>query len=135
MEKHIVELRNALQALAPRFGIVFAALFGSHATGRTHARSDIDVAVLADRTLSPHDIAECAYEIAALLKQNGIEVADLHGASPLLMQSIARDGIVLYELEPHAFARFQMYAYKRFVETKPLRNLRRAALEKFAAAV
>ncbi|MBM3260992.1 nucleotidyltransferase domain-containing protein [Candidatus Kaiserbacteria bacterium] len=128
----ISEARAAIETIAPRYGVSFAVLFGSQATGRTHAGSDADIAVQADCPLSPLDLAEMAYEIGERI---GIEtdVVDIRSASPLL-QKHASEGILLYEREPHVFARFGMYAFKRFVETKPLRDLRRASLDAFLAA-
>ena len=129
----VTTIQKALQDSAPRFGIMLAVLFGSRATGRVHAQSDYDIAVYAEHPLSPAEIAACAYELSVSLKQKDIEVVDIRAASPSLLHAISRDGVVLLEQDAHAFAQFQMYAYKRFVEAKPLREMRLASLQTFAA--
>ncbi|MEK7627901.1 MAG: nucleotidyltransferase domain-containing protein [Patescibacteria group bacterium] len=124
---------DAVRPIAERAGLSLVVLFGSYATGREHAQSDTDIAVLAERTFSPSELATLAYELSQNLKNSSIDISDLRTGSPLLLRTVAHDGIVLFEREPHAFALFQMYAFKRFVEAKPLRDLRRASLEQFVA--
>ena len=108
-------------------------LFGSQSTGLTHIKSDVDIAVLADHPLNPYEIAECAYAFSIALQRPDIEIVDLQHTSPLLMKAVAH-GTVLFESAPHLFSQFQMYAFKRFVEAKPLYALRRTSLKQFASA-
>ncbi len=126
-------MQDAVYSLASRWGLSLVVLFGSRATRRVHAHSDTDIAILSKQRFSPGELATLAYEIALSLKRSDIEIVDLHIGSPLLLRTVARDGIVLYEREPHTFALLQMYAFKRFVETKPLRDVRRSSLERFTA--
>jgi len=126
------KLKDAIAGCAAPYGIEFAALFGSRATGRVHAKSDTDIAIDSARRLSPHDIASLSQDIAARVGYSA-EVVDVRVASPLLLRDAARDGMLLYEKEPGAFERFRVYGYKRFMESKPLREIRRASLDRFLA--
>lgn len=115
-------------------GISCAILFGSRATGTTHAKSDTDIALITDHPLTPRETASIAYVLSEEIATT-VEVIDVRIAPPALLRSIARDGVLLYEREPRIFARFRMYAFKRYMEAKPLFALRRASRDTFTAAV
>jgi hypothetical protein len=56
------------------------------------------------------------------LFQAEIDLSILDHAQPLLMQQVARDGQVLYEGEPWAWANFKLYARRLYWDTAPLRE-------------
>lgn len=86
-------------------------LFGSLATGKTHAESDIDIAVW------PHDgtdLNRLAGELMAAVGSDRVDVADLRRASGTLSQIVATRGRVLYEATPGRFAEFAALAERRW---------------------
>lgn len=88
------ELRTLKETLAEHGGIRLAILFGSHATGRATANSDLDLAV---RTTAPLEAAEKIALIEKLAAATGlpIDLIDLsHAGEPLLGQ-ILKHGIRL----------------------------------------
>lgn len=91
-EQLVQRLRSALAAGPP---LRLALLFGSAATGRLHALSDVDVAILpADPAASLSD--ELALQ--ARLEQacgRKVDLVRLDDASTLLRWQVARDGHVL----------------------------------------
>ncbi len=83
-------------------GVVAAYLFGSHAEGRSHRESDVDVAVLLDDRTYPTaaDRAEarvriCAWLIGAL-SDNDVDLLVLNGAPPLLGRKVVTDGLAVH---------------------------------------
>ena len=125
--------KSEVAALAQKYGISLLMLFGSQATGKTHERSDADFAFASQRKLSPREIAEMAFELTALTAFPRIELVDVRDAPPMLLRNIATTGIAAYEAEALAFARFKIYAIKRFMEAKKLFTLRAASLDAFLA--
>lgn len=114
-----------------RDDIVMAFVFGSQATGKTHLKSDTDIGFLSEKRLSPRATAEIAF---TLENNYGIirpELIDVRDAPPLLLRNIAQNSILLYEREPQIFARFKIYALKRFMEAKSLLAAREASLAAF----
>jgi len=90
-------LRSTLDDAPVRLAI----LFGSRATGRTHARSDIDLAVeFAD--LEPGDPAynETFFALSAALSDvlgtDDIDLIDIRSLSQSLARSVFDDGILLF---------------------------------------
>lgn len=105
-------------------------LFGSQASGATHARSDVDVAVLGDRPLT-EDEKESVRERAAKqfhVSEEAVDAVDLWSASPLLAQEIAARGKLLHGTQAD-FLRFRVLAWKRYQDTAKFRRAREEALK------
>lgn len=136
MKEKLLSLDKKIEiaALAERYGIMLLALFGSQATGKTHAGSDADFAFASKRKLDPREIAECAFDLSSLIEFPRIELMDVRDAPPLLLKNIATTGIIIYEAEPQTFARFRIYAIKRFMEAQKILSLRTESLGAFLSA-
>lgn len=122
--------RAYIKAIAQRHELDLVVCFGSTARERTHRRSDLDVAVRATKPLGYRREAEIREELCAAFGRADVDARDLRTLPAPLLRAIARDGIVCYERERGAFARFQMYAFHRYVESAPLRALRHARLRR-----
>ena len=90
-------LADALRDLGEP-GVAAAYLFGSHAVGRAHRESDVDVGVLLDWQRHPSRGARCDARVRigsaliAALHENAIDVVVLHDAPPLLGRRIITEG-------------------------------------------
>jgi predicted nucleotidyltransferase len=98
---------TATRVLASVPSVELAVLFGSTARGTARAGSDLDIGVSGGL-----DVAALPALQVALERATGQEVSItlLDTAPPLLRFQIARDGIVLVERPPHAWARFRAQA-------------------------
>jgi len=94
-------------------------LFGSRATGKTHAKSDWDFATLYDeekRKICMGDSAFAWFEVPQKLgdifeiNSDEIDVVELNRCSSLIANFVARDGKLLYESEPGEFEKFKQTA-------------------------
>lgn len=119
------ELKHWCQAR----GIDLCILFGSQATGKVRANSDVDIALFSatDSTLKDR-----------LLRLYG-ELEDLFGyevdlviidrdTDPVLRLEIFQHGKPLYESQPGLFTDQRILAVKIFDDTEPLRRVRRRIL-------
>ena len=131
MVLNIETIKPIVKKLAEDFGFSLVVLFGSQATGKTHKKSDVDIAFLSDIKMGLYDIAKMQTEFEQVLKIGKIELVDLRNSPPLLLKEIAKNSILLYEKDALALARFKIYAFKRYVESKKLLTLRAAALDRF----
>jgi|SRR6476469_1330545 len=102
-------------------------LFGSRATGQTHAKSDWDFATLYDEDKRKACIGERAFawfevpqKLGEFLEINSdeIDVVELNRCSSIIAHFVARDGKVLYESEPGEFEKFKQKALMRDSELK-----------------
>lgn len=88
--------------------IVLAAVFGSVARGEARDGSDVDVAVLLDEgSASRRGAIEAELGRAA---GREIDFVDLAAGPPQLRFEIARDGRLLFERRPYAWADFRARA-------------------------
>jgi uncharacterized protein len=92
--------------------VISAFLFGSHAEGRAHRESDVDVAVLLVPGLDQRQRFEIRLrltsELIALLHCNEVDVVVLNDAPPLFARRIVLDGQPIFCTAPdadHAFRR------------------------------
>ncbi len=95
-------------------GIVSAYLFGSHAEGRAHRDSDVDIGVLLDAALYPRRgqrfevRVRLTSELIAGLRTNAVDVVILNDAPPLFGRRIVTSGQRVHCADfalDHAFVR------------------------------
>ncbi len=127
----VKKTKSKIENLAKKHHFSLVMLFGSQATGKTHLKSDIDIAFLSDKYLNLIDIAKITADFSKELEIGNLELVDMKNASPLLLKQVAQKSTLLYEKEPSMFAEFKIYAFKRFMEAKPLLDLRELSLNKF----
>ncbi len=128
----IQAIQPKIAALARKHKLRLVVLFGSQATGKIHPKSDIDVGYVASPDLNFEASLDAANDLRELLGREDVEFVNMRKISPLLRKIISDEGILLYEDTPGTFVQFKMYAFKKYIETKPLRELRYKSLRKFA---
>ena len=123
----------------PELPVVSAYLFGSHAEGRAHRESDVDVAVLLDWKACPHRGGRSELrvtltsELIAALHHNEVDLVVLNDAPPLLGRRIVTEGRRVFCREPaadHVYVRdVQLRAadLEPFIQRHRRRLLRRLA--------
>ena len=116
--------RGKIKELAEKYSLELVVLFGSQATSQTHAKSDIDVAVLGGESNSLAGLLKLMSDFYKFFKREDVEVVDLSSAAPTLWQAVVRDGELLYEKTPGYFGRWKIYAWKIWLETAWLRKIR-----------
>ena len=137
---HIMEFtevqRQEIAKMAEKYGLSLVVLFGSQATGKTHAKSDIDIGV-AKKTRSFFEemdvpIIEIENELTDLLRRDDIEIVNLSAVSPALMRSVVEDGKPLYEETSGVFSDWKLFAARIWMETGWLRERQRGNLKAWA---
>lgn len=99
---------------ATRPEVVVAYLYGSHAEGRAHRESDIDIAVLLDRARCPTagDRFQARIDLGtgliAALHFNDIDLVVLNDAPPLFARHVVCSGTIVHCADPAA-----EHAYRR----------------------
>ena len=122
------EIKQRLTPLFPEPGLQIVLLFGSQVSGRVHSRSDIDLGVLFDSAV---DLVGITNRVTRLLRTERVDVVDLRRASPLLAFSAARQSLLLYERAAGLFNQFYSLSFRRYVDTKKLRDARKRTIDNF----
>ena len=124
---NIAEHQEQLNRIFATHGVALAYLFGSQAEAKAGPLSDVDIAVL----LGPQVPREQWFdtqldlisELTSLWHRNDVDVVILNQATPVLAYEVVRFGQVLYEVEPGTRVDYEVAALRRYVDTKPLRQL------------
>ncbi|MBI2627468.1 nucleotidyltransferase domain-containing protein [Candidatus Nomurabacteria bacterium] len=126
---NINELQSKMIPLAEKYNLKLVVLFGSQASGRTHKRSDIDIAVIGKVAF---DMTRLTIDFYNLFNREDVEIVDISSASPTTMYVVVRDGKLLYESESGAFLKWKLYAMWVWRDTAWLRRLRDKKLVEWA---
>jgi predicted nucleotidyltransferase len=133
-------LQHALPRLAEYLGsrpeILLAYLFGSVAQGRTHALSDLDIAVLVDperfRELNANNPwgyqASLTAALMEILGRNDVDLVLLHRAPPLLAREVIRFGKLLCCRDEELRVAFEVRVHQAYLDTAHLREIQRSYL-------
>ncbi len=108
-------MQAELNEIAKRYGVRLVLQFGSSVTGKTHARSDVDIAVLLDRPkISFQEYADILEDFQRLFLGREVDLALINHADPLFLKKITEDCQILFgcvkqlqELKIYAFKRYQ----------------------------
>ena len=122
--------KELVEKIAKRYGLTVLILFGSHALGSAHKKSDFDIAYISARSLTLHEESELILDLSSVVKSEHIDLLNLRTSPPLLFYAALKDGKPLYEKEPLVFTSLRAYAFKKYVETKPLYEERFKRLQK-----
>lgn len=112
--------------------VVSAYLFGSHARGSAHVDSDIDVAVLFDRSAAPErrrrsELAiRLSSDLIAVTHCNRVDVVALNDATPELAQRIFDEGKRLFCIDEDSDRRFRLMTRLRYIDMIPFLRRNRA---------
>ncbi len=124
----IVEIRERLTPLFQDEGLQFVLLFGSIASGKGNKQSDTDLGFLFDK---PVDIVDLTNKIIRLLHFDDVDVVDLRRASPTLKFFAAKYGKVLFERSPGLFHEFYSLTFRRYIDTKKIRDAQSRTIQHF----
>jgi predicted nucleotidyltransferase len=127
----IDEIKAKLAPLFKEEALQLVLLFGSQSSGQVHPERDIDLGFLYDEAV---DLLELTNKVTQLLHKDRVDVIDLRRANPLLCFSAARQGKLLYERCPGLFNSFYSLSFRRYIDTKKLRDARQRAIDSFLEA-
>ena len=118
MDKKI-KIKNIVQ----RYSLELLLLFGSRVSGKIHKESDYDIAYLSRRHLDLDEEGQLILDLLPIIGERDerlINLINIRKATPLLLYAITSRCQVLYESEPTKFATLRAYAFKKYIEMKPL---------------
>ncbi len=116
-------------AIAGRYALRLIAVFGSAVRGQTHAESDVDVAVLTAKKLTPAKRLALWGELSRLFPRD-VDLSVINYIDPVVAFQIAREGIILFEAEADAWENWKSYAIRQYWDTEKFRlDLKRYVVE------
>jgi len=126
-------MKEDLKDIAQKHGIVLVLKFGSSVTGRTHLRSDVDLAILLDRsTITLQEHTELLQSLQPLFPDRELDLALINHADPLFLKKIT-DNCELLLGPPERLQALKLYAFKRYQDHRRYFELERQFAERFLA--
>lgn len=114
-----------LDQIARKHGILLILQFGSSITGKVHARSDVDVAVLVDRPrLSLREHAKLLHDLQRFFPGQEVDLAFLNHADPLFLKKITDTCRLLYG-SPRRLQQLKLLAFKRYQDHRKYLEMER----------
>lgn len=139
---HLGNLERYEPALEETFrhhGVVLAYLYGSQARGNAGPLSDVDVAVMFDPAVPEdarfHRLLCLMSELSGVFHRNDVGVVDLASAPPLLRHRVYYEGRLIYCADDAARVRFETRALRDYVDTEPLRRIKRKYVSQYFDAL
>lgn len=103
--------------------------FGSSAQGTEHEKSDVDLAVLAERLLPPQTRHALATACARRLHREA-DLVDLASAGTVLLAQVIGSGRLLFARDPAAVARFEVTGLAKYCQLNEERRKLLADIQK-----
>ena len=126
-------MQEGLKDIAQKQGIVLVLKFGSSVTGRMHPKSDVDLAVLLDRsTITLQEHAELLQSLQPLFPDRELDLALINHADPLFLKKIT-DNCELLLGPPERLQALKLYAFKRYQDHRRFFEMERQFAERFLA--
>lgn len=131
----VEEITHLLQEWCQQQPVRLCVLFGSFATGQTHPRSDIDLAVWPAEAPSTADRLRWLRELETLLDREVSLVLVSADLDPVLGMEICRHGRLIYEREPELWFHHRLQLWHVYNDSLPFRRAARQQLRAFAEEV
>lgn len=112
--------KEKVEEIAQKYHLKLVLLFGSAAGGRTHRESDIDIAYLSEESLDFKAAYHLNYEFTDVFQNDRVDIVDMKKAPPLLFHAIFQNPQILFSADDIVFFSQQAYAFKKYIESKPL---------------
>lgn len=115
-------------------GVLAAYLFGSMASGKVHADSDVDVGVVFDDSVAIKDRTDrriaLILDLGHLLETNEMDVVPLNDAPPLLRFQVLKNKHLLYSANEQLRGEFEIKAFNEYFDFKPVLDEYSAAMRR-----
>lgn len=116
-------IQSLISFLETQPSVLAAIVFGSVASGRLHAESDLDLALLFDDANVPDGFA--VLDLRATLEQyarRDVDVVVLNGASPILAFQAVKHGQRISVRDEQAYQRFVVRLISEYADFKRVRR-------------
>lgn len=116
-DKQIEKIKN----IAKIYNLELVLLFGSQVSQSfLNKESDFDVAYLPKKKIDFQSEYHLNYEFTKVFGSDQVDTVNLEKTAPLLFYAIFQNCQILYEKESLLFPTLRAYAFKRYIESKPL---------------
>ncbi|MBI2267924.1 MAG: nucleotidyltransferase domain-containing protein [Candidatus Blackburnbacteria bacterium] len=114
-----IEVNKAkLEDIRKEHGLLLILLHGSQVNGRTHEKSDVDIAVLRKDKKSKLKLMELIRDLSVALGTDKVDLSDLTNADPLFLFVATKKAMLLSGKESD-FEKLQKLAFHKYSDYLP----------------
>jgi predicted nucleotidyltransferase len=117
--------KQKINQIGKKYNLRLILLFGSFARGENHPGSDLDIAILGEKTIDFDTFLNIYSEMFAIFG-NGqgreVDLSSLHNVNPLFRFYVMRDSILLFGKSVDYYS-FKAYAFRDYQESQSLLKL------------
>ena len=121
-EKELEKISNVFKKEGALLAVY---LFGSYASGNPHRYSDVDMAVLFDKTTNPEDYTDKQIDLVVSLGRllgREADVVVLNRAGSFLKYNVLKNGLRVYERPDRNERDFEARAIVEYFDFLPIKN-------------
>lgn len=107
-----------MEEIRKKYNLSLILLHGSKAEGKTHERSDTDIAIVRKSSKDGLILPDLVSDIMANLHDNKVDVADITNANPLLLFAVVKKAKLLAGSESD-FEKLKLKAFHKYSDYKP----------------
>lgn len=123
------EQQNMAEKVVKKHGLEFAVVFGSQANGQARENSDLDIGILDPQPETYRRCGELFNDFSNIFKGINVDLRMIKGSEPVFLYNALCKGIFLAG-KKQDFLSYQAFAYKNFVDSKSLLDLKMELLLK-----
>lgn len=123
------EKKQMINKIAKKYGLKLVLLFGSHASGKTHKNSDIDIAIMGNKKINFKKQIGLINEISGVFGKD-IDLSIINTANPLLLFQISKNSQIIFGNKSDYFE-FRLKAFHRYNDYLPFFKMEAVLNKKF----
>lgn len=123
------EQKNKIAKIAKKYSLEMVLLFGSQVNGKARSDSDLDVAVLDYKPETYQRFGNLFNSFSRIFSGFNLDLRLIKNSEPVLLFSVFNNGQLIYG-DTQNYFNYKAFAYKNYVDSKPLFELKQRLLEK-----
>lgn len=121
--------RKMADKIVKKHGLDFAVIFGSQVNGKANDKSDLDVAVMDNKVESYQRFGNLFNAFSGIFKGYNVDLRFIKGSEPVFLYDVFMGGRFIAG-DKNKFYNYKAFAYKNFVDSKSLFELKSKLLKK-----
>lgn len=123
------EQQEMAEKVVKKYGVLFAVVFGSRANGKARENSDLDIGILDIKPETYKRYGDLYNDFSNIFKGQNVDLRIIKGAEPVFLYNTLMKGKFLAG-QRQVFSQYQAFAYKNFIDSKSLFELKGILLRK-----
>lgn len=123
------EQQEMAEKVVKKYGILFVVIFGSQVNGKARKDSDLDIGILDPKPETYRRYGDLFNDFSKIFKGVNVDLRMIKGSEPVFLYNVLVKGKFLAG-DRQTFFDYKAFAYKNFIDSKSLFELKMKILQK-----